>query len=775
MGRIFKAMGLLDKGEVIEVDRSALVGQYVGETAQKTEKIIEESIGNVLFIDEAYTLVKKGQSNDFGQEAIDTLLKKMEDRKGDFFVIAAGYPNEMESFLESNPGLKSRFTHHFTFDDYIPDELIQIFKNLVKDEDYKLMNSAEILLQKELTNLYRKRDENFGNARTVRKIFEDIKIQVSKYYLSLPKHERNKDKLVTITEDNVRNVLGVNVEKNQYDVPVNEELLNEAMMELNKLTGLASVKNDVSELIKLAKFYRDSGENLSDKFGNHILFFGNPGTGKTTVARVIAKIYSALGILPSGQLVEIDRKGLVASHVGETANKTTEVINSAMGGTLFIDEAYTLVKEGQSNDFGQEAIDTLLKRMEDDRGKFIVVAAGYTDEMKKFLESNPGMKSRFTKTFYFEDYKPDELMTIFNSLSKNNNLKINDEAEKIVLNHFNELYRNRDKNFGNARLVRNLFEETNKQHTLRIVNVNQAELTPELKSTITGKDLQHISPNKKETKVEVKGDEEKLNKHLDELEHLTGLREVKDGVNKLINGLKISMMRKERGMQVVQKPLHAVFTGNPGTGKTTVARLLSSIFKELGVISKGHLVEVDRAQLVAGYSGQTAIKTDEVIQKSLGGTLFIDEAYTLSRGSNDFGQEAIDTLLKRMEDYKDQLIVIVAGYTNEMKQFLESNPGLTSRFVNKFHFEDYKPEELQIIANSMAASYGYEFNAEGENALIKQFEQLYAARDKNFGNARTARNLLLEIISNQEERLTAIKAPTDEDLKMLNEKDIVKK
>ncbi|MBI2418904.1 MAG: AAA family ATPase [Ignavibacteriales bacterium] len=773
MGKIFKGMGLLPKGEVIEVDRAALVGQYVGETAQKTEKIIEEAMGNVLFIDEAYTLVKKGQGSDFGQEAIDVLLKRMEDKKGEFFVIAAGYPAEMNDFLEANPGLKSRFTHHFTFEDYTPDEMMQIFRKMVSDEDYRVAEEAEKLLMKEFTKLYRARDKNFGNARTVRKVFEDAKMQVSKRYLKLAKHERTKEKLTTITFEDVTEIFNLGEVKKAFQVPVNEELLLEATAEINKLTGLSSVKRDVNELIKLAKYYRDSGEDLSSKFSSHILFLGNPGTGKTTVARVISKIYSALGILPGGQLIETDRQGLVATHVGETAPKTTGMINKATGGTLFIDEAYTLVKKDGGSDFGQEAIDVLLKRMEDDRGKFIVIAAGYTEEMKSFLESNPGLKSRFTKVFNFEDYNTDELMEIFNRMCKGSKLKLAEDARYLLTKYFNELYRNRDKNFGNARLVRNTFDTTSRNMNLRLSETSPSELTEEARTTIIVKDIEFILPQKSSMGAQtVKGDADKLQALMKELNSLTGLDSVKNEVDKVVNSLKIAQVRKERGMQVLQKPLHSVFLGNPGTGKTTVARLLSSIFRELGILEQGQLVEVDRAQLVAGYSGQTAIKTDEIIKKAIGGTLFIDEAYTLSRGAGDFGQEAIDTLLKRMEDFKGQFIVIVAGYTREMQAFMESNPGLTSRFTNVFNFEDYNPEQLVNIANVMASSSGYKFTPQGLQKLFVKFENLYNNRDHNFGNARTSRNVLMEIISNQEGRIASLLNYSDEELISLSEADI---
>lgn len=770
MGKIFKGMGLLAKGDVIEVDRSSLVGQYIGETAQKTEKIIESALGNVLFIDEAYTLVKKGTPNDFGQEAIDILLKRMEDKKGEFFVIVAGYPNEMNTFLESNPGLKSRFTHHFNFEDYNPNEMIEIFESMAKNDEFNITNSAKVFLHKEFTNLYRRRDSNFGNARTVRKFFEDAKLEVGKRYLSLPKHERTKEKLVTITETDIQNTTqSKNVGSAKYQAPINEELLTESIRKLNKLIGLSSVKNDVNELVKLAKYYLKNGENLSDKLTSHILFLGSPGTGKTTVARIISDIYNALGILPGGQLIETDRKGLVDAYIGKTAIKTSEVIDKSIGGTLFIDEAYALTRTVNSNDFGQEAVDTLLKRMEYDRGKFIVIAAGYTKEMNVFLESNSGLKSRFTKTFTFEDYSTNELLEIFNELSKSKKLKLDEEAEKILFKHFNQLYRERDSNFGNARLVRNTFDSAVKKRMIRLI---ENENNPaESNNLIIADDFDFMSQTKQKEKINI-GDEEKLQFYLSELNKLTGLTSVKDNIAQLVNSLKISKIRRKKGMDVISKSLHSVFLGNPGTGKTTVARLVSNIFRELGILEKGHLVEVDRAQLVAGYSGQTAIKTDEIINKALGGTLFIDEAYTLSRGGNDFGQEAIDTLLKRMEDYKNDLVVIVAGYTNEMKSFMASNAGLTSRFTNLFTFEDYKPDELLSIANNLAKSKGYKYDDEAFSKLELKFFDLYKNRDNNFGNARTIQNIFYSAVSKQENRLSAISSLSAEDLSLIIAKDI---
>ena len=773
LGKVFQTMGILEKGHLIEVDRSSLVGQYIGETAQKTEKVIEDAMGGLLFIDEAYTLVKKGGSGqDFGQEAIDTLLKRMEDKAGQFAIIVAGYPDEMNDFLSSNPGMKSRFNHFFNFEDYNPDELIEIFTGMSKKEEYSIEQEALDGMKKEFTVVYRKRDKTFGNARYVRNLFNDAKMQLSKRYLKLPPNLRDKTALTTFTVEDFAQVFASGQSKS-FKMSIDVDTLNKALEKLNSLTGLSSVKKDVDELVKLARYYADMGEDLQNKFTDHIIFLGNPGTGKTTVARLVSQIYASLGLLPKGHLIEVDRQALVAPFVGKTAEKTTELINKSMGGTLFIDEAYTLVKSGDTSDFGKEAIDTLLKRMEDDRGKFIVIAAGYTDEMQKFLESNPGLQSRFTKKFVFEDYTPDELLIITKVIFKEKKLKLDKDAEDQLRKYYNEIYRNRDKNFGNARLVRNLVESAARNLMLRIVDIHKDDRTPDIAQTVTYEDLQEIISVKSDKKIiTIEGNKDLLDEHLKELNSLTGLESVKRSIDKLISSLKIAKLREERGLKVMSKNLHSVFLGNPGTGKTTVARLLGKIYKEMGLLEKGHLVEVDRSMLVAGYQGQTAQKTDEVIQKALGGTLFIDEAYTLARGGNDFGQEAIDTLLKRMEDYKDQLVVIVAGYTGEMKRFIDTNPGLQSRFTNTFLFEDYTPRQMLEIAAITSEKNGYHLDEGALQLLLELFTRLYNKRDANFGNARTVRNMLYKAIGNQEERVSTLLNPTNEDLITVTYEDV---
>lgn len=264
--------------------------------------------------------------------------------------------------------------------------------------------------------------------------------------------------------------------------------------------------------------------------------------------------------------------------------------------------------------------------------------------------------------------------------------------------------------------------------------------------------------------------EQSFEELMNELNNLVGMTQLKNEIQNIVNLIRVQQMREQRGLKTMPLSRHFVFIGNPGTGKTTVARLISKIYKSLGLLKSGHLIEIDRAGLVAGYVGQTAIKTAEVVSKALGGTLFIDEAYTLS--SDEFGREAIDTLIKRMEDYRDNLCVIVAGYPDNMTTFLQSNPGLESRFNRIMQFEDYLPQELTTIFSIMCREQHYQVNDDALYEISSYLKWHYEQRNERFSNGRLVRNLFENILSNQANRIVTLKSLTEEDLTTIHKVDI---
>jgi len=525
-----------------------------------------------------------------------------------------------------------------------------------------------------------------------------------------------------------------------------------ALERLEKMIGLQSVKDMIIKYVdglKMNKIRQEQGLS-TESTRLHLVFKGNPGTGKTTVARLLGEIYRNLGLLERGHVVEVGRQDLVAGYVGQTAMKTDTVIDNALDGVLFIDEAYTLSKGGE-NDFGREAIDTLLKRMEDDRHRLAVIVAGYPDNMDEFFQTNPGLGRRFPTQVLFEDYTPEELMAIFDKQVSQVHGKVSPDLASCLLNLFTRLYDERDTSFGNAGLVENLFRDLDSRRTQRIYQQN---LDP-LHEPFHLDDLPH-----KEREIAQLGtkDTDTLEDILREIDSMIGLHEVKQKIHEIVNAELTNQRLQAAGLNSdnTVQTRHMMFLGNPGTGKTTVARLVGRIFKALGLLKRGHLVEVSRAELVAEHVGQTAGKTKAVIESALNGVLFIDEAYSLARqniGGWDFGLEAIDTLAPMMENQRDRLVVILAGYSQQMQLFLGINPGIASRIADTIEFPDYNGTELFQIFRSLCEHNGFICPDKVANQLKTYFNRMYASRNPNFGNARDVRNFYERIVRRQRSRI----------------------
>jgi SpoVK/Ycf46/Vps4 family AAA+-type ATPase len=494
LAKIYHKMGLLSTGILTEVGRNELVGQFIGQTAPKVIEVIEKARGGVLFIDEAYSLARaEGDDKDYGNEAIEVIVKEMSDGKGDLAIFVAGYHKEMEVFLNSNPGLKSRFKMFFNFQDFLPQELFELLDLYAQKHQVVFEAAALQAMHTHLTELYRRRDKSFGNARTVNSLVEDAKMFLGVRVMTCIEEQdrRQASVLQTITLEDVEKVF----EKRKAPIAriaVDQKALDQAMSSLESLVGLSSIKREIREWVELVRYYRQSGQEVTGKFSLHTVFKGNPGTGKTTVARIMANIFKALGLLERGHLVECDRQSLVAGFVGHTAIKTKEVVDKAKGGVLFIDEAYSLLHEGKNEDYGKEAIEVILKEMEDHRGQFMVIVAGYTEEMKRFLRMNPGLKSRFDREIYFEDFSIDELVQISLDMFKQAGFTIEEKAVETLRKTLSNLYQSRDKYFGNARSARKIVDMAIRQQNLRMAVSDLKELDFEQTRIVLTQDIEGI-------------------------------------------------------------------------------------------------------------------------------------------------------------------------------------------------------------------------------------------------------------------------------------------
>ncbi|MEI6207521.1 MAG: AAA family ATPase [Desulfuromonadales bacterium] len=729
------------------------------EFQKKFAENFRKAKGSLLCIENVQKLIPKDYSQHV--EPLDRLLNEMskEENRQYPIVVLSGLPQGMREYLDSNDAVKSKFRFIFSLPDHSSVHLSLITIKELEKSGFTLDEEARTKLVKVFAHalkLSRRPDYHADsrNAWLAQKTAETIK---GAYYLRIADSGEQGARTIT-----------------PYDITgemEKEKSLEQVMAELDGFIGMNSIKMAVRGLIDEVTMQRDraaSGVGKETQVAFHIVLTGNPGTGKTTVARVLGEIFKAVGVLDLGHTLEVDRSKLVAGYVGQTAPLVNANCDRAMGGVLFIDEAYSL-KQNDRDSFGQEAIDALLKRMEDARGKFIVVIAGYPKEMAEFLKSNPGLESRFVSRyrFHLEDYTPEELLAIFIKLAKAECYELDETAVGSVRQYFKNICANKDKNFGNGREARNLFEncrnlQAQRVNALRKQGVcDEAELsrirTPDIPCTY-----------REQTKD--------IDAVLRELNSMTGLMSVKKEINSLISFLQIEKMRADQGGTETKLNLHFVFRGNPGTGKTTVARVVAAVFTSLGLISKGHLVEVKSDDLVGEYIGATAPKTNKLIDSAMGGVLFIDEAYTLAAGKNSFGKEAIDTLLVRMENDRGKFIVIAAGYSQDMAGFLQANPGLTSRFTRFIDFEDYTPPEMLAIYHSMMTAKGMAGTPAAEVKLQSLFEELYATRDRNFANGRTVRNIFEQTLQHQATRLAALKVTdtklTSEQLSTVTPEDI---
>lgn len=526
---------------------------------------------------------------------------------------------------------------------------------------------------------------------------------------------------------------------------------------LNSMIGLNIVKEQIRHILAadLVEKERKKRIGSSYKAGTmHMIFGGNPGSAKTTVAKLFAGIAKERGILKSGAFV--DKTGMDLSGM-DCVYRIRNAFKAARGGVLFIDEAYAIQSDA--------AITALIQEMENRREEVIVVLAGYNERMKEFMELNEGLKSRIPYWIDFPDYDENELTDIFKLMLKERGFSATDEAITKARYIFDKA--RYDNDFGNGRFVRNLMERAIKNQSVRLTqaktdmdNISKDELFLISIEDITGLD-------------EGLREERETGTALKELEEMIGLSSVKSVIKKAIANFKLNKLCLDRGLHRDKVSLHMVFTGNPGTAKTTVARLFAEILKDEKVLPTGKFVEVGRADLVSQHVGGTAPNVKKKFREARGGVLFIDEAYSLCDGSRGgYGDEAINTIVQEMENHREDVIVVFAGYPKEMQQFLDRNPGLTSRIAFRVDFDDYSVDELMDITRLMLSRKQMTITDGAMEKLKISYQAIN--KDSDYGNGRFVRKVLEEAEMNLAERLSTMTESelTTELITTIEEQDI---
>lgn len=540
-----------------------------------------------------------------------------------------------------------------------------------------------------------------------------------------------------------------------------KESTSNALEQLDRMIGLQEVKDQMNRyknMVQLVQRRKACGfETQTPPL--HAAFLGNPGTGKTTVAKLYGKMLKEQGLLSKGHVVIESRSTLMGQNYASEQEKTLAALEKARGGVLFIDEAYLLYKPEDPRDPGQNVLDTLLTVMGDESKKdWALLLAGYTTEMTTMLTYNPGFQSRIPQQnrYFFADYSVDELMQIAENYCKNNNYILSPDARKALKNKITRDFRRKERNFGNGRyLIHLLQNEILQAMSDRLEHIHAPNLLQLM--TIEKSDIPSFRPRNYE-------------KPLKKLHRLVGLNQLKSSIESHLNLVKFTVLRNEQGLTSEFPPQHMVFTGNPGTGKTTVADLMGEIYASLGLLSVGQVIRVERKDLIGAHVGETEQKTAKILKRAEGNVLFIDEAYTLCNDSSaDYGRRVLEMLLQPLANPHIDMLVILAGYPKEMEKLFQANTGLKSRFPNTFYFEDYTVNELLEIAKDAAQTRNYHFTPAALKALRLLVEEQLNRHDAHWGNARSVIQLLTNsILPRMSARLLQMPAHKQTDKKALS-------
>ena len=736
MGRIYKDMGLLSKGQVVYEERSTLIGRFYDSETKETLRAMNDAKGGILFIDEAYTLYNEEDEKDPGRRVLETLLTALSDENNrDWMLILAGYPKEMERMLNCNQGLRSKIATSFHFDDYNVGELMQIADLYCRDNGYIMTKEARVQLESVVMRDYATRTDQFGNARYVKSMMDDVilpNMSVRLKYVDEPTMEQ----LQTIEAGDVPSIRQVE--------------LNSGYDQLKSMVGMAQLKQNIErhlDFVKMVNMRMQMGLHTTMP-PLHMIFSGNPGTGKTTVAHLMGEIYASLGILSKGDVVMVERSNMVGEHVGETEKNMRLILNMAKGNVLFVDEAYQLWNDSKS-DFGRIALESLLTELGKESCDMIVILAGYPKEMEELVSMNPGIKSRFPYTFCFEDYTAKELLEIAKMTARREGFHLSPKAMKKMQVVIDKEIAKGEPTMGNGRFVsRLIMTQVIPNMSVRLAKMLETPSKRQLQ-TITSADIP-LKDEELKTLQSGNMNKEAIDRVLAKLDALVGLKRVKKAIHDFADVTRYQMMMGHK--PTAEDMLKWSFVGNTGTGKSTVAEIMAELLQVMGVLGDSNVVEIKGEEIFNIPENKSDEILRDAMRKSKYGMLFIDGDSPVINKLYDFGMTAeqlrikLSSLTAEMGGKGALVIAECQSRHHGMVQSL-ADCGIYD-FDHTLIFEDYTSEELYEILCRCVEGSGMEFSSEAEEWIRRYIDNLCANRNLSFANARTMK-LLADTIVHQ--------------------------